>query len=80
MEEREKLTERLKELENRLIDKDNEYKLLSRRLQLEAKGYKTQLVAEHQKYKELTTKYDKLTSEVNRLNDIIEVIIFNFIY
>lgn len=56
LEEREKLAERVKDLEMRLLDKDNDMKLLGRRLQLESKAYKTNLNMEQQKYRDLLSK------------------------
>lgn len=55
------------------MEKDNEYKLLSRRLQLETKGLKTQLAAENHKQKELTQKLENSNSEILRLRTAIEV-------
>lgn len=58
LEEREKLSERVKDLEHRLMDKDNDMKLLARRLQLESKAYKTNLGIEQQKYRDLLSKIE----------------------
>ena len=58
LEEREKLAERVKDLEMRLLDKDNDMKLLARRLQLETKAFKTNLNMEQQKYRELLSKIE----------------------
>lgn len=75
LEERERLTERVKDLEQRLIDKDNDAKLLARRLQLELKGFKTQLQQESQKYRECYGKLERAHAEIARLNNLLEVII-----
>lgn len=74
LEERERLTERVKDLEQRLIDKDNDAKLLARRLQLELKGFKTQLQQENQKYRECYGKLERAHAEIARLNHLLEVI------
>lgn len=58
LEEREKLADRVKDLEQRLIDKDNDMKLLARRLQLESKAYRSNLNVEQQKYRDLLAKID----------------------
>lgn len=58
LEERERLAERLKELEQKLVDKDNDMKLLARRLQLETKALKGHLHTEQQKNRDLSTKLD----------------------
>lgn len=73
LEERERLTERLKDLEERLMDKDNDVKLLSRRLQLELKSYKMQLQHESHKYRECYGKLERAHAEIAKLNSMIEV-------
>lgn len=73
LEERERLTERVKDLEQRLIDKDNDAKMLARRLQLELKGFKTQLQQENQKYRECYGKLERAHTEIARLNSLLEV-------
>lgn len=72
LEEREKLTERLKDVEQRLMDKDNDVKLLSRRLQLEVKGYKIQLHQEIMKFRECYAKLERAHAEISRLTNVIE--------
>uniref|UniRef100_A0A336LKR4 CSON010102 protein n=1 Tax=Culicoides sonorensis TaxID=179676 RepID=A0A336LKR4_CULSO len=72
LEERERLTERVKDLEQRLHDKDNDVKLLARRLQLEIKGFKTQLQHENQKYRECYGKLERAHGEISRLNNLLE--------
>lgn len=58
LEEREKLADRVKDLEMRLLDKDNDMKLLARRLQLEIKSFKSNLNIEQQKYRDLLSKIE----------------------
>lgn len=53
LEDREKLADRVRDLEHRLLDKDNDIKLLARRLQLESKTFKANLQNEHMKYREV---------------------------
>lgn len=72
LEEREKLTERLKDVEQRLMDKDNDVKLLSRRLQLELKAYKIQIHQDNQKFRECYAKLERAHNEITRLTNIIE--------
>lgn len=79
LEDREKLTERVKELEIRLQEKDNHTSLLNRRLQLETKNYKSHLQAEHHKSKDLSLKVEKSNEEILKLTTIIEVsLLLNF--
>lgn len=78
LEERERLTERLKDLEQRLMDKDNDQRMLNRRLQLEMKSFKVQLGQENQKYRDCYGKLERAHAEIARLNNLIEVN-FNFI-
>ncbi|CRL06522.1 CLUMA_CG019526, isoform A [Clunio marinus] len=58
LEEREKLTDRVRDLEQRLLDKDNDLKLLARRLQLETKAFKSNIYMEQQKYRDLVHKIE----------------------
>jgi hypothetical protein len=58
LEEREKLQDRVKDLESRLIEKDSDLKLLARRLQLEAKAHRSNLQIEQSKYRELLAKIE----------------------
>lgn len=83
MEDREKLTERVKELELRLQEKDGHMSLLNRKLQLESKNYKSHLQGEHHKAKDLSQKLEKANEEILRLTSIVEVckhfgLIFDF--
>lgn len=58
LEEREKLADRVRDLEQRLLDKDHDMKLLARRLQLESKAFKSNLHMEQQKYRDLVSKIE----------------------
>ncbi|CAG9800404.1 unnamed protein product [Chironomus riparius] len=58
LQERAGLQERVKILEQRCMDKENEIKLLARRLQLESKAFKSNLTLEQQKYRDLITKIE----------------------
>lgn len=69
LEEREKLAERVKDLEQRILDKDGDMKLLARRLQLEAKSYRSNLHMEQQKYRDLISKIE-LSEYMIRSSDI----------
>lgn len=56
LEERETLTIKVDALERKLDEKEEEIKLLARRNTLEAKNFKTQLINERKKYKEISQK------------------------
>lgn len=73
LEERERLAERVRDLEARLIEKDNDNKLLVRRLQLESKNFKGQLQHEVLKQREIAQKLERAHHEIQRLNSVIEV-------
>nr|XP_040222945.2 uncharacterized protein LOC120949610 isoform X1 [Anopheles coluzzii] len=73
LEERERLADRVRYLENRLMEKDNDAKLLSRRIQLDSKNFKAQLQQEMLKQRELAQKLERTQHEVNRLNSVIEI-------
>lgn len=64
MEEREKLQERVRYLEVRIVEKDDEMKVLMRRIQLDAKNYKLQLNIEQNKSKDLQQRLEKSVQEV----------------
>lgn len=66
LEERERLAERVRDMEQRLLDKDNDMKMLARRLQLETKSFKTNLNIEQQKYRDLLSKLEAAHFELNR--------------
>ncbi|XP_062544506.1 lebercilin isoform X2 [Armigeres subalbatus] len=73
LEERERLAERVRDLEARLIEKDNDNKLLVRRLQLESKNFKGQLQQEVLKQREFAQKMERAHHEIQRLNSVIEI-------
>lgn len=54
------------------MDKDNDSKLLARRLQLETKNLKTQLHNEALKYRELSQKMERAYMEIARCKNLIE--------
>ncbi|XP_053686519.1 lebercilin-like protein [Sabethes cyaneus] len=73
LEERERLAERVRDLETRLIEKDNDAKLLARRLQLETKNFKGQIQQEVLKQREISQKLERAHHEIQRLNSVIEI-------
>uniref|UniRef100_A0A182P9J7 Lebercilin domain-containing protein n=1 Tax=Anopheles epiroticus TaxID=199890 RepID=A0A182P9J7_9DIPT len=73
LEERERLADRVRYLENRLMEKDNDAKLLSRRIQLDSKNFKAQLQQEVIKQRELAQKLERTQHEISRLNSVIEI-------
>ncbi|XP_058053382.1 lebercilin-like protein [Anopheles bellator] len=73
LEERERLADRVRYLENRLMEKDNDTKLIARRLQLETKNFKAQLQQEVLKQREMAQKLERTHHEINRLNSVIEI-------
>ncbi|XP_055626585.1 lebercilin isoform X2 [Toxorhynchites rutilus septentrionalis] len=73
LEERERLAERVRDLETRLIEKDNDAKLLARRLQLESKNFRGQLQQEILKQREISQKLERAHHEIQRLNSVIEI-------
>ncbi|XP_055534255.1 lebercilin-like protein isoform X2 [Wyeomyia smithii] len=73
LEERERLAERVRDLESRLIEKDNDAKLLARRLQLESKNFKGQIQQEVLKQREISQKLERAHHEIQRLNSVIEI-------
>lgn len=77
LEEREKLTERVRNLEIRILEKDEEMKVLLRRSQLDSKNFKSQVSIEQNKNKELLIKLEKTTNEVRRQLIILPVYILN---
>lgn len=54
-----------------VAEKDNELKVLDRRLQLDAKNYKHQINSGINKQKELMLKLDKANAEILRIGEII---------
>ncbi|XP_055610445.1 lebercilin-like protein isoform X2 [Uranotaenia lowii] len=73
LEERERLSDRVRDLEARLIEKDNDTKLLARRLQLESKNFKGQLQQEVLKQREIASKLERAHHEIQRLNSVLEI-------
>ncbi|KAJ6642146.1 Lebercilin-like protein [Pseudolycoriella hygida] len=71
LEERDKLSERVRNLEMQLAEKDDELKVLHRRLQLDAKSFKQQISNGNNKQKELMQKLDKANAEILRIGEII---------
>ncbi|KAH8365561.1 hypothetical protein KR093_002006, partial [Drosophila rubida] len=65
LDERQKLQDRLRTLEQRLQEKDNDMKLMSRKVQLEAKNYRQQLLNEQKKTKEVLLKLEKARLEMS---------------
>ncbi|XP_017087489.2 DNA ligase 1 [Drosophila bipectinata] len=65
LDERQKLQEKLRSLEQRLEDKDNDMKLMARKVQLEAKNFRQQLLNEQKKCKEVMLKLEKAKLEVS---------------
>jgi hypothetical protein len=73
LEERERLADKVKDLENRLLEKDNDAKILVRRLQLEAKNFKAQMMHETQKNRDLHMKLERAHLEITRLVGALEI-------
>ncbi|GAB0096192.1 uncharacterized protein DMENIID0001_116720 [Sergentomyia squamirostris] len=73
LDEREKLTNRVKELEARLTEKDNDAKLVARKLQLETKSFRNQMHQENLKYREVCQKLEKATTEMARLSTRLDI-------
>ncbi|XP_037045056.1 uncharacterized protein LOC119080702 [Bradysia coprophila] len=71
LEERDKLSERVRNLETMVSDRDEELKVLHRRLQLDAKAFKQQINSGMNKQKELMLKLDKANAEILRIGEII---------
>ncbi|XP_017128235.1 lebercilin [Drosophila elegans] len=65
LDERQKLQEKLKSLEQRLEDKDNDMKLMARKVQLESKNFRQQLLNEQKKGKEVMLKLEKAKLEIS---------------
>lgn len=71
LEERDKLSERVRNMEAMIVEKDEELKVLHRRLQLDAKAFKQQINSGMNKQKELMLKLDKANAEILRIGEII---------
>lgn len=80
MEERDKLTERVRDLEAIVAEKDDQLKVLHRRLQLDAKGFKQQINSGINKQKELMLKLDKANAEILRIGEIIRTEVRRFYF
>ncbi|KAH8234762.1 hypothetical protein KR032_002798, partial [Drosophila birchii] len=65
LDERQKLQEKLRSLEQRLEDKDNDMKLMARKVQLESKNFRQQLLNEQKKCKEVMLKLEKSKLEIS---------------
>ncbi|EDW79404.1 uncharacterized protein Dwil_GK20432 [Drosophila willistoni] len=65
LDERQKLQEKLRSLEQRLQDKDNDMKLMARKVQLETKNFRQQLLNEQKKGKEVMLKLEKARLELS---------------
>ncbi|KAH8379675.1 hypothetical protein KR009_006483, partial [Drosophila setifemur] len=72
LDERQKLQEKLRFLEQRLEDKDNDMKLMARKVQLESKNFRQQLLNEQKKCKEVMLKLEKAKLEISGLRKLEE--------
>lgn len=61
----------MRHLETVVAEKDDELKVLHRRLQLDTKGFKQQINSGIIKQKELMLKLDKANAEILRIGEII---------
>uniref|UniRef100_A0A1I8M498 Lebercilin domain-containing protein n=1 Tax=Musca domestica TaxID=7370 RepID=A0A1I8M498_MUSDO len=73
LEDRQKLTEKLQSLETRLQEKDNDLKMMARKMQLESKQAKQQLLAEQRKTKEVLMKLEKARLELSGFRKLEEL-------
>lgn len=79
LEDRQKLTDQVQRMEMKLQEKDNEMKLLARKLQLETKSFKIQVQMEHKRYKDAMAKLEKAKNELavfNKLDELEVSVIF----
>ncbi|EDW33087.1 GL16066 [Drosophila persimilis] len=65
LDERQKLQEKVRFLEQRIEEKDNDIKLMARKVQLESKNFRQQLLNEQKKSKELMLKLEKSRLEIS---------------
>ncbi|KAH8268761.1 hypothetical protein KR018_003552, partial [Drosophila ironensis] len=65
LDERQKLQDKLRLLEQRLEDKDNDMKLMARKVQLESKNFRQQVLNEQKKCKEVMLKLEKAKLEIS---------------
>lgn len=79
LEEREALTAKVRYMEIRLAEKDEEIKLLARKNSLMEKNLKSQLALEQQKLKEIGNKYEISLSESGKSSsaNIVEVRLYS---
>ncbi|KAL5291083.1 LCA5 family protein [Megaselia abdita] len=73
LEDRQKLTDQVQKMEIKLQEKDNEMKLLARKLQLETKSFKIQVQLEHKRYKDAMAKLEKAKNELAVFNKLDEL-------
>lgn len=66
-------------LETRLQEKDNDIKMMARKLQLEAKQSKQQLQMEQKKTKEVLMKLENARLELSGFRKLEELQVTNFI-
>ncbi|XP_034656009.1 uncharacterized protein LOC117893486 [Drosophila subobscura] len=65
LDERQKLQEKVRFLEQRIEEKDNDIKLMARKVQLESKNFRQQLLNEQKKCKEMMLKLEKSKLEIS---------------
>lgn len=73
LEERQRLSEKLEKLETRLQEKDSDMKLLARRVQIETKNFKQQLLAEQKRTKDALLKLEKARLELSGYRKLDEL-------
>ncbi|XP_036338173.1 lebercilin-like [Rhagoletis pomonella] len=73
LEERQRLSEKLEKLETRLQEKDNDMKLLARRVQIETKNFKQQLLTEQKRTKDALMKLEKARLELSGYRKLDEL-------
>ncbi|XP_065359216.1 GATOR2 complex protein WDR24 [Calliphora vicina] len=73
LEDRQRLTEKLQMLETRLQEKDNDIKMMARKMQLENKQSKQQLQMEQKKNKDILMKLEKARLELSGYRKLEEL-------
>ncbi|XP_037807218.1 lebercilin-like protein [Lucilia sericata] len=73
LEDRQRLSEKLQMLETRLQEKDNDMKMMARKMQLEAKQAKQQLQTEQKKNKDILMKLEKARLELSGYRKLEEL-------
>lgn len=73
LEERQRLSEKLEKLETRLQEKDSDMKLLARRVQIETKNFKQQLLTEQKRTKDALLKLEKVRLELSGYRKLDEL-------